>query len=56
MDFTIRTKQNLIDAVERFDFLPLFENSIPGFSVEEHVDPIAWFASGQEGVWEWKGR
>ena len=55
MNFTIRTKQDLIDAVGRFGFLPLFENSIPGFSVEEHVDPIAWFSSGQDGVWEWKG-
>lgn len=54
-DFLIRSKQDLIDAVQTFGVVPLFANSIPGFSVEEHVDPIAWFASGQDGVWEWKG-
>lgn len=54
-DFLIRSKQDLIDAVQAFGVVPLFRNSIPGFSVEEHVDPIAWFASGQDGVWEWKG-
>ena len=35
--------------------LPLFENSVPGFSVEELAEPVAWFGSGQDGVWEWKG-
>ena len=53
-DFTIRTKQDLMDAVESFGFVPLFRNSIPGFSVEEHVAPEAWF-SEEDGVWEWKG-
>ena len=53
-EFTIRTKQDLIRAVETLGFVPLFENSIPGFSVEEHVAPGAWFSS-EEGVWEWKG-
>ena len=53
-DFYIQTKQDLIDAVQAFGFVPLFTNSVPGFSVEEHVAPEAWF-SGGEGVWEWKG-
>ena len=52
--FTIRTQKDLIDAVQMFGFLPLFRNSLPGFSVEEHVLPRAWF-SGEPGVWEWKG-
>ena len=54
-DFTVQTKQDLIDAVNTFGFVPLFTNSIPGFSVEEHVAPVAWFDSGVDGVWEWKG-
>ncbi len=54
LDFTIRTKQDLIDAVERFGILPLFRNPLPGFSVEEHADPSVWF-SEDPGVWEWKG-
>lgn len=52
--FTIQTQKDLIDAVQSFGFLPLFRNSLPGFSVEEHVAPSAWF-SGEPGVWEWKG-
>ncbi len=53
-DIYIRTKQDLCDAVRRFGIVPLFENGVPGFSVEEHVAPKAWFAN-EEGVWEWKG-
>ena len=57
MDFSgiyIETKRDLIDAVREFGFVPLFRNSIPGFSVAEHVSPRAWFTD-EEGVWEWKG-
>ena len=53
-DCLIRTKQDLCDAVQRFGIVPLFENVVPGFSVEEHVAPEAWFTD-DEGVWEWKG-
>ena len=51
-DFFIRTKQDLIDAVLKFGFVPLFKNSIPGFSVAEHVAKEAWFES-EEGVAEY---
>ena len=54
LGFTIKTKEDLIDAVERCGFLPLFTNSIPGFSVEENADPSIW-SGGEEGPWEWKG-
>ena len=54
MDFVIRTEKDLVQAVEECGILPLFRNVIPGFSVEEHTVPAAWF-SGEEGVWEWKG-
>ncbi len=53
-DFYISTQQDLCDAVEAFGIVPLFQNAVPGFSVEEHVDPRVWFGDG-EGVWEWKG-
>ncbi len=43
LDFIIKTKEDLIEAVHRVGFLPLFRNSIPGFSVEDHVDPSVWF-------------
>lgn len=55
LDFTIHTRQDLEDAVERFGILPLFRNSIPGFSVAEHAAPEVWFSDDNEGVWEWKG-
>lgn len=54
-DFCVRTKEDLKAAVETFGIVPLFRNSIPGFSVEEHVAREAWFQSDREGVWEWKG-
>ena len=54
-DFLIRTERDMVEAVNAFGFVPLFENSIPGFSIEEHVAREAWFGSGQDGVWEWKG-
>ncbi|MBR6498875.1 MAG: hypothetical protein IKT23_04210 [Clostridia bacterium] len=57
MPFTpyIQTKQDLIDAVLEYGIVPFFAGSIPGFSIEEHVDPRAWFYDGIKGVWEWKG-
>lgn len=53
-DFYIETKEDLKKAVSEFGFVPLFENAIRGFSVEEHVSKKVWFTS-EEGVWEWKG-
>ena len=54
IDFTIHTKQDLIDAIEHFGFLPFFSNGIEGFSIEEHCAPEVYF-SNEPGVWEWKG-
>ncbi|MCD7829719.1 MAG: hypothetical protein LUG58_04705, partial [Clostridiales bacterium] len=54
LDFIIRTKGDLTEAVQRIGILPLFQNSLPGFSAEEHAAPTAWF-SDEPGVWEWKG-
>ena len=54
LDFTIRTRKDLEQAIRTLGILPFFENRIPGFSIEEHVAPEAWF-SAEEGVWEWKG-
>lgn len=54
MRLLIASQQDLAEAVERLGILPLFANSLTGFSVEEHVKPNAWF-SNEPGVWEWKG-
>ncbi|MBR4223223.1 MAG: hypothetical protein IKR73_00275 [Oscillospiraceae bacterium] len=42
------------EAVDRYGILPYFMNSLPGFSIEEHILPELWFGS-TEGAWEWKG-
>ena len=53
-DLYIRQKEDLIRAVNDLGFLPFFQNSIEGFSIEEHADPKIWFGD-IEGPWEWKG-
>ena len=55
-DFSVRTKQDMIDAVEAFGFLPFFRCSVPGFSLEEHAARELWYTSGDDWeVWDWKG-
>ncbi len=54
-DIYISTIEDLLGAVEEYGIVPYFRNSLPGFSIEEHVDPLAWFYEDREGVWEWKG-
>ena len=53
-DLYISSIEDLEQAVQELGFLPYFANSIPGFSIEENVDPQAWF-SDEPGTWEWKG-
>lgn len=57
IDFTINSMADLVDAVNEFGFLPFFENSIEGFSIEEHTAPDCWYdnTNGNWPVWEWKG-
>lgn len=56
-DFVIDSKSDLIDAINEFGFLPFFENSIEGFSIEEHITQDCWYdnLTGDWPVWEWKG-
>ena len=56
-EFTVTSKEELKKAVQQYGFLPLFANSVPGFSVEEHVIPEVWYSAGSDDwpVWEWKG-
>ncbi len=53
--FCIKSKDDICSAVEKLGFVPLFKNQVPGFSIEEHVSPRAWFYGNEPGVWEWKG-
>ncbi|MCR5652908.1 MAG: hypothetical protein K6F88_03815 [Ruminococcus sp.] len=56
-DFVIRSKSDLINVIDEYGFLPFFENSIEGFSIEEHTAPECWWHSdtGEWSAWEWKG-
>ena len=54
MNFYIKTKQDLLDAIEEYGIVPFFENNIKGFSIEENCDPKVYFTENP-GVWEWKG-
>jgi len=51
---TIRSVEELLTTVEKYGFLPFFQNKIPGFSIEEMCPPELWFTE-QDGPWEWKG-
>ena len=54
-DFYIQTKTDLKQAISNYGFVPFFTNSIPGFSIAEHVARDAWYdsADGSWKVWEW---
>lgn len=53
--FRIRTYKELINWVNEIGFLPLFSNSIPGFSAEELVSPDFWWTGDREqDPWEWR--
>lgn len=56
-DFIINSREELIEAIDAFGFLPFFANSIPGFSVEEHIAPACWWHGDTDewSAWEWKG-
>lgn len=56
-DLYITSYTDLRDAVEELGFLPFFECSIPGFSIEEHADSELWYSSsdGDWKLWDWKG-
>lgn len=56
-NFLIQSKSDLIELISEYGFLPFFENSIEGFSIEEHITPDCWWHSdtGEWSAWEWKG-
>ena len=50
----IHTQDDLARLIDQVGILPFFTNSVPGWSVEENIDPAVWFTD-REGPWEWKG-
>ena len=53
--YDITSREALEGLVWNLGFLPFFQNSIPGFSVEERTPPSLWFSDQEDGPWEWKG-
>lgn len=51
----IKTAQDLARLVEKWGFLPFFENRLTGFSIKEQCDKSIWFVDGVDGPWEFKG-
>ena len=52
--WVLNERNDLIEAVAYFGFLPFFANEIEGFSVEEMTPARLWFTD-VPGPWEWKG-
>ena len=51
----IRTPEELEDRVRELGFLPLFENEVKGFSVEEHTNPADWWTDREDrDPWSWR--
>lgn len=52
----ILTVERLTEYIKEVGFLPLFQNEIPGFSVEEHTCPADWWSGdANRDPWEWRG-
>lgn len=50
----IKTHTQLTDFIDEVGFLPLFKNSIKGFSVEEHTAYDAWWTGSELDPWSWR--
>ena len=51
----LKSLDELICLVRRIGFLPLFSNSIPGFSVEERVTAKQWWTEEEAtDPWQWR--
>ena len=51
----IQTAKECVKFVHSVGFLPLFSNSILGFSVEEHTAASQWWTGDpQTDPWEWR--
>ena len=51
----IHSSDEAIDYVNKIGFLPLFANSVPGFSLEEHTVARYWWSDNEEkDPWQWR--
>lgn len=50
----IQKMEDLVDLVNEIGFLPMFSNSLPGYSVEECTPSELMFEGKAEGPWKWR--
>ena len=51
----LRTWRQVIERINEIGFLPLFQNEVPGFSVEEQVSALFWWTGDPaQDPWEWR--
>ncbi len=51
----IKTSDELSKLIDEIGFLPLFKNSVPGFSVEERTGSDSWWSGNpKEDPWAWR--
>ncbi len=50
----IKTSDELSELIDEIGFLPLFKNSVPGFSVEERAGNGSWWSGNPDDPWEWR--
>lgn len=50
----LHSPEDLLALIRKVGFLPLFSNSIPGFSVEEHTPPEDWWTDRPGDPWAWR--
>ena len=43
----VGSEEDLFRLTAGIGFLPYFKNEIPGWSLEENVDPAVWFTSNE---------
>lgn len=53
--YRLKTPEDVVNYVNQIGFLPLFQNDIPGFSVEERTVPYYWWSDDAENdPWLWR--
>ena len=50
----VRDPEGMMDLIRQYRLIPFFANSVPGYSIEEHVPPEFWFTEENLGPWDWK--
>ena len=50
----LHSPEDLLELIRKVGFLPLFSNSIPGFSVEEHTVAGHWWTDDAQDPWAWR--